>query len=136
MAPAALLETDVLIKTLTSSQDDAQFWSNILTPQLHTLLDAANYPSPDSDLQNINNLLQGHKALGPQPSSKSSWPSFIWDDHSPIEYSVSITPDRMIVRFAFEPVSRISGMEESRWNFGTTTKWLLDTVEKYPYNLE
>lgn len=114
---------------------DSQFWKDLLNPQLNVLLQAGQYPTPETVLANINNILEHFEALGPKPSKKAPWPSFLSDDHSPIEYSVSIAPDRMIVRFAFEPVSDVSGTTVDPFNRATTSRWLMNTVKRMDYNL-
>jgi DMATS type aromatic prenyltransferase len=133
MAPAALINT--LVDSHESVQEGSEFWSNILTPQINTLLEAAKYSSHEDLAQDIRKLLHQYRALGPQPNSTLPWPSFLSDDHSPIEYSVSIAPDRMIVRFAFEPISKASGTLKDPYNSVTTTKWLTEATQKYPYDL-
>lgn len=67
---------------------------------------------------------------------KKSWPSFLSDDFSPLEYFISVAQDRLILRFAFEPVSDLSGTDADPCNTITTSRWLDKAVGKYGYDLE
>lgn len=143
---------------------DAAFWKGVLTPQLRVLLEAGKYPDPDQLGRKISHdLLEDFSIFGPAPRPRPGrtagggsggggsggqtgpgetnqqgepWPSFLSDDFSPIEYSISVAPDRLVVRFAFEPVSDLSGTDADPCNTITTSKWLDKAVEKYGYDLE
>jgi len=118
------------------AEGDAQCWKSMLEPQLKTLLEAAGYASVSPLTGRISDLLDNFHAFGPKPtSSVPKWPSFLSDDFSPIEYSISISAKNMIVRFAFEPVSAKSGTESDPVNSRATSKWLSRLVARYPYDL-
>lgn len=134
------------------------FWKNVLTPQLSLLLEAGKYHQKDQLRHKISHdLLEDFSVFGPRPGKmvkeeevigqsvqkgtetvqqENPWPSFLSDDFSPIEYCISVAPDRLILRFAFEPVSDLSGTDADPCNTITTSRWLDKAVGKYGYDLE
>lgn len=148
---------DNLFSKESQESDDSHAWRDILTTKLDILLEAGEYrdpnlskiishdlledysvfgPAPKNGFQQPTKTLEAHVTGEPKADNYNNWPSFLSDDFSPIEYSLSIAPDRLIVRFAFEPVSELSGTEADPCNTLTTSKWLHRAVEKYGYNLE
>ncbi|KAF9077184.1 aromatic prenyltransferase [Rhodocollybia butyracea] len=87
----------------------ASFWQRLVLKHIRVLLeesDSYTLPEVESFLDFVDRTLIQLDALGPDPTSSSSgWKSYLTDDHSPVEYSLSIKKDFCTTRFAFEPLS-------------------------------
>lgn len=122
-------------RQIDDPHNDARYWRSLLEPQLRGLLSAAGYDSPSSWLSGVSDLLANYSVLGPKPDSGGpTWPSFISDDFSPIEYSISISPKNTIVRFAFEPISRDSGTSGDPVNSRTPARYSADLQRRCAFD--
>ncbi|KAF8993099.1 aromatic prenyltransferase [Cyathus striatus] len=105
---------------------DVTFWRSLVLGQLKVLLDNSPSYNPERT-QGCLDLMNKHVvgALGPQPtSSLAPWKSYLTDDHSPIEYSLSIKKGACVVRLAIEPVSSASGTPIDPVNSIAPSRWL------------
>ena len=123
------------IQPNNDSKVECYYWRQMLEPQLENLLSASGYQNSSSWLSKISSLLDSYRVLGPRPNSQSpSWPSFLSDDLSPIEYSLSISPKNMTIRFAFEPVSQESGRSSDPVNSRTPATYLKSLLGRYAFD--
>ncbi|KAF9078537.1 aromatic prenyltransferase [Rhodocollybia butyracea] len=90
-------------------RQSVSFWHHLVLKHLRVLLEESqSYTSlqVQTFLDFVDQRLIQLDALGPPPTSPSaSWKSYLTDDHSPVEYSLSIKKDFCAVRLAFEPLS-------------------------------
>jgi DMATS type aromatic prenyltransferase len=107
---------------------DVLFWRQLILKQLNTLLSASpSYTSEQTQkhLDNVDKCVLQAGALGPRPTSAmASWKSYVTDDHSPLEYSLSIKKSACTVRFTFEPLSAVSGTPKDPVNHLAPSQWL------------
>lgn len=107
---------------------DGLYWCSLVIKQLTLLLDSSpsyTLAEVQSHIDCVKKRLLEAGALGPKPISPiASWKSYLTDDHSPIEYSLSIKKNACTIRFAFEPLSSLSGTPGDPVNHIAPTKWL------------
>ena len=102
-------------QTGSSAVDQPSWAADAVLPRLATLLDAAEYSSADKAwnmaLTDLSLVQPGY--LGPpRKAGQDVWPSYLTDDHTPIEYSIDISPGKVKVRYAFEALSSESGRSD------------------------
>jgi DMATS type aromatic prenyltransferase len=108
-----------------NAADSQEFWHDLVHTQASTLLESVNPDNADKVLQKLDHQF-GHGAIfGPRPSqSIKPWPSYVADDRTPIEYSLSIAAHKSVFRVLFEPVSDLSGTSYDPLNVKTANQWL------------
>jgi len=115
---------------------DADWWERLVQSQLRVLINGINLDSSECLVERVKHLLLGYRALGPRPTSTSKpWPSYASADHSPIEYSLSISKERTILRLAIEPISKWTGTAQDPLNNRTIAEWLSRIGESLPHDL-
>ncbi|PVH78392.1 aromatic prenyltransferase [Cadophora sp. DSE1049] len=85
------------------------FWGSVVTPLYENLLSTAKYPREVHDQYTtfLNNFIL--PALGPRPTSSSTWTPHLTKEHSPFEPSWNIQGDKQQIRFTIEPVGPEAG---------------------------
>ena len=109
-----------------TQHSDVAFWRSLVLGQLRVLLENSPSYTPERT-QACLDLMNKHVigALGPQPTSPlAPWKSYLTDDHSPVEYSLSIKKGACVVRLAIEPLTRESGTVSDPVNSLAPSRWL------------
>jgi DMATS type aromatic prenyltransferase len=107
---------------------DKLYWERLFLSQLKPLLVGSSSYGTDQvneQIDWISKHLINLDVFGPRPTSiQPFWKSETTQDYSPIEYSISISRETCSVRFAFEPISEVSGTSVDPVNRTPALEWL------------
>lgn len=115
----------------------AVMWNMRLGEQLSRLMHLAGYPK---DSQAMHRAFFAHNvapALGPCPdgtTTAAQWPSFMTDDHNPVEFSWAWSEKRPTpsVRYSVEPIGWLAGTDADPLNTKATVGLLGKTLPLAP----